>query len=108
MCRSSRNKKAIDYMKRKKIGISAFIASAAAVFAMALCSLANAAYPQLNWVYRVKPDAAPRSIVFAGDNVIALQSEKNVAHFIDAATGGRIWAYALDRPVDIFPLEKGY
>jgi tetratricopeptide (TPR) repeat protein len=61
-------------------------------------------YPSIGWVYRAKPDISPKSIVFPDDATVVFQTQRNVVHGVDAETGARRWAYAIEDQALLLPV----
>ena len=65
-----------------------------------------AAFPELVWTYRVKPDIGRENLLFDGE-ILALSSAENTVHFISAITGKKIWSYGLGAPAALYPAGRG-
>ncbi len=65
-----------------------------------------AAFPELVWTYRVKPDIGRKNLIFDGE-ILALSSSENTVHFISAVTGKKIWSYGLGAPAALYPAGRG-
>ncbi|HPI78541.1 MAG TPA: hypothetical protein PLK80_17555, partial [bacterium] len=81
---------------------AAILATGAASFTPAFA----AAYPELVWTYRVKPDISRDNLIFDGE-ILALSSSENAVHFISAVTGKKIWSYGLGAPAALYPAGRG-
>lgn len=75
---------------------------------IAHCGTARAgAFPTRTWTYRVKSRVMPASVAFPENGAIVFQSDMDVIHVVDIATGARRWEYALDGPARLYALPSG-
>ncbi len=63
-------------------------------------------YPVVDWTYRIKPQISG-NVFSLSDGMIAVASDDNSLHFIDAATGSALWVYSFGSAPAVYNLGSG-